>query len=453
MKSHKKTKNTRSGVVFIVAMIFIGLLAAISVSTVTMTTANAQIADNHKKANRALANSHSGLEVIRYAFDGMVVPSSVETGVQNQLIAKNLTSITASLSENEEIITLSSTALDSSSSQNFSTEISLLSDRWQADITGTNGQLTRKTRAIFYKNVRGNPAFNFGVATKGPLLMTGQAEFAGVNLAVESDVLIDTSILGNSFEIDNKASVEGNVHIVNPLATYEIGDNSEVGGETGEGAEDNIIVGVDPVEFPTPVPEYFSQFATGDTIDSNSTLSNYEVLENVTIAADTNPTFAGDITINGVLYVEQPNNVSFEGKVTIQGIIIGVSEAGDVSEDNSFDFSGQIVCLDVASLDGDQFAAIKDETGTFLIAPGFSVDFSGQANVINGVIACSGVRFTGQAGGVINGSIINYSSEPMIMEGQGSLSFDRSGTSRNPAGFVPVYTLDYDPASYAEIID
>ena len=60
-------------------------------------------------------------------------------------------------------------------------------------------------------------------------------------------------------------------------------------------------------------------------------------------------------------------------------------------------------CLDVGDLEGAEFAAISEETGTFLIAPGFSSDFSGQSNIINGVIAVAGVRFTGQAGGTING--------------------------------------------------
>jgi len=455
MKSLKTKKTrSRSGMIIIIAMFFIALLTAVSVSTATMSTANAKIANNHKKANRALANSHSGLEVIRYALDGMTVPnSSVQNSVQSRLNSKNLTSISATLLESDEIINLSSSALNSDSSDNFSTKITMYSDRWQADITGTSGQLDRKCRAVFYKNIHGNPVFDFGVATKGPLLMTGQAELTGVNLAVESDVLIDTSIAGNSFEISNQASVEGNVHIVNSLATYDVGTKSEIGGETGDSAEDNIHVGVDPVEFPVPNTDYFRQFATGDTIDSSSTISNYEVLENVTVAANTNPTFASNITIKGVLFVEQPNNVTFAGKVTVQGVIVGDSLVGDDPNSNNFDFSGQVECLDVSDLEGAQFAAIKNETGSFLISPGFGVDFSGQSNIINGVIACSGARFTGQAGGVINGSIINYSTEPMVMQGQGSLSFNRSGTGDNPAGFVPVYTLDYDPALYEEIID
>ena len=86
------------------------------------------------------------------------------------------------------------------------------------------------------------------------------------------------------------------------------------------------------------------------------------------------------------------------------------------------------------------------------MAPEFSVDFSGQSNVINGAMAVSGARFTGQAGGTINGSIVNYSDDPVLLQGQGSLSFDRSGLSEVPTGFVPMLTLSYGADSYSEVV-
>lgn len=453
MKNLKKQNKNRRGVVFVLALIFVALLSSISVSMVTMTTANARMANNHKRGNRVQTNGQSGVEIVRYLLQGISVSgitdaSSLETKVQARLAAKGMTGITAACTA--DTIALSSVPLDSSS-ESFSAFITLFSDRWQVDVTGVSGELSRKIRVEFNLIEHGNNSFNFGVATKGPLLMSGQTELTGFNLAVESDVFIDTTTMGNSFEIGNKALVEGTVHIVDPFATYDIGTNSEVGGETGTDAENNIILGVEPVEFPTPDPEYFRQFATGDVIDSSTNLNNYSVLNNVIIAANTNPTFASNMTINGVLFVEQPNNVKFAGKVNVLGIIVGNSDVGTITEDSSFDFSGQVSCGDVSTLQGDEFEAIKQETGTFLIAPGSSVEFTGQSNIINGVIACSGARFTGQAGGVINGSIINYSTEPMVMQGQGSLSFNRSGTTTNPAGFISVKKLNYNPGSYKEI--
>jgi len=446
---HKTNRKNRHGIIMVLALMFMVIFASLSVAILSMSSANAQIADNHQQGNSALVNTHSGVEVVKYFLDDMTVPASIETGIQNQLAAKDLTNITATVTGS--VITLASVPLDATASENFSTQITIFSDRWQADVTGRNGGIKRKVRSNFDIAVRADSVFDYGVATKGPLLMTGQSDLGAVNLAVESDVFIDTSTAGNAFEIGSKGSVAGNVHIVDPLATFQIGENSQIGGETGEDAEDNIIMGVNPVEFPVPDTDYFQQYATGDIIDANSNLNDYETLDNVTIAANTNPTFSSDMLIRGVLFIEQPNNVKFAGKAVVQGIIVGDSAVGDESIDNNIDFSGQVECLDVTELEGAEFEGISEETGTFLIAPGFSADFSGQSNVINGVIATAGIRFTGQAGGTINGSIVNYSSEPMVMQGQGSLMFNRSGTDENPAGFQPVLRLDYNPSSYSEI--
>lgn len=436
--------------VLIMAMLFIAIFASLSIAMMTMSSTNVQLANNHHQGNRALVNTQSGVEVVRYLLDGMTIPASIETGMQNQLTIKGLTNITATVSGNE--IILSDVSLDSASSDSFSARITTLSGQWQVDVTGTNGQINRTVRTIFNMTEQADSVFDFGVATKGALLMTGQSEISGVNL---SDVYIDTSIVGDSFTIGDKGSVAGNVHIVNPSATYKIGKHSEIGGETGAAAEDNIILGANPIEFPVPDTDYFRQFVNPYNIINAHNLNDYingnVTLDNFTIAGGTDPNFAGTMTIRGVLFIEQPNRVKFAGQLIVQGIIVGDSAVGDDSYDNDIDFSGQVQCLDMAGLTGAEFEAVKQETRTFLIAPGFSADFSGQSNFINGVIAVAGVRFTGQAGGTIDGSIINYSSEPMVMEGQGSLQFNKTGIDDNPAGFTPVMTLHYTPSSYSEI--
>jgi hypothetical protein len=65
----------------------------------------------------------------------------------------------------------------------------------------------------------------------------------------------------------------------------------------------------------------------------------------------------------------------------------------------------------------------------------------------------SRIKFTGRAGGTINGSIINYSpTQPVDLSGLSSFSFHRSGTDTSPAGFSPVKKLSYQPQTYAEPI-
>jgi hypothetical protein len=105
----------------------------------------------------------------------------------------------------------------------------------------------------------------------------------------------------------------------------------------------------------------------------------------------------------------------------------------------------------VSELPDQEFSELKQETGTFLLAPGFSVSFGGNFATINGVIAAGGVNFFGNAGGTINGSVVNYAETPMELDGNTDLIFNRSGTDKNPAGFEPSKILTFQPSSYSEI--
>ena len=62
----------------------------------------------------------------------------------------------------------------------------------------------------------------------------------------------------------------------------------------------------------------------------------------------------------------------------------------------------------------------------------------------------NGIAFTGEAGGTINGSLLNYSQTPISLSGETSLTLTPSGSESNPSGFVPMQVLEFQPTSYAE---
>ena len=119
---------------------------------------------------------------------------------------------------------------------------------------------------------------------------------------------------------------------------------------------------------------------------------------------------------------------------------------------NHLDFGGTVISNDASTLSAEDFGELTEQTGTFIVAPGFSVSFGGNASMINGVIAASGVQFYGHAGGTINGSIINYSDDRMELAGNTDLVFNRSGRDKIPAGFEPQTTLEFMPGSYHEYL-
>jgi hypothetical protein len=400
------------------------------------------------------------LEVVRYYLSDMTIPGTVLPGDRLATVAAQLQTRfndanIVSYNTTTDTVTISAIPLDSQSNKLFTASLSYADDfnTIQLDVAGSSQQIYRGIRANFNLETIGNRVFDFGVVTKGPLNMSGQAELGGVNLAVEASVYIEGDLETDyAFSITNNASVAGDVSIAYPYAAYDVGDTSSVGGATGEDIADHIHIGSEYVDFPTPNPEYFRPFATGDEIDSTTQLDNYSDLNNVIVGANTNPTFSSDMTINGILFIERPNVILFEGKCTVNAIIVAAGDVADPCGTNSISFSGQVVCNDISTLEGEQFEAIKQETGTFILAPGFSLDFSGQALTMSGAIAASGISFTGQAGGVINGSLINYATTPpVVLSNNTPLMFNRSGRNTDPPGFGSDYVLEFQPSSYSEI--
>ncbi len=454
MTQHKKQK----GAVLIICMIFLSIFAALAVSMVEMSDTNAQIANDYRHANQALSNAQSGLEVIRHYLSeidisGTVTPenrlTAVQTALQNEFTDESITNV-AFTSADSNSATINITGIQSTS--NVTVTINKVDDdTLRVNITGTSDQFSRTISVEFDFATTGNDIFDFGVATKGPLVMTGQTGINDSNLVIESNVYIEGDVdSGDAFSMTNDTVVSDDVVIANPYATYNIGSQASIGGETGEAAEDHITVGSGYVPFPEPNPEYFRSFATGEVIDANYNWDHDAVLNNVTIAANTNPTFASTVTINGILFIEMPNRVHFSGQSTINGIIIANGNTSNESTDNNIHFSGQVVCNDMSGLEGAEFDQIKQETGTFILAPGFSLEFSGQENNMAGAIAGNGIAFTGEAGGTINGSLLNYSQTPISLSGETSLTLTPSGSESNPSGFVPMQVLEFQPTSYAE---
>src|SRR5205823_2533157 len=84
-----------------------------------------------------------------------------------------------------------------------------------------------------------------------------------------------------------------------------------------------------PVFDTTPFAQYATNTYSGAT---GGTLAN------VRIPANTNPRFTGNATIQGILYIESPNTVTFRGNTNLQGFIV-FQNTGTVGQ-NVIDMSG-----------------------------------------------------------------------------------------------------------------
>jgi Tfp pilus assembly protein PilX len=453
--------NKNSGSVLIVSLLFMLIVSALTFSTATLSGTNMQLAENQLKADSARACAESGLEVVRFWLNRVSISDNIEPGqrlnqiansIQNDLSANNITNITYNY--DGATINIPNVIINSALNKYFSATISQIdNDTLQIDVTGTYDSITRTIRVYYNYGTRGNALFDFGIASKGPLSLSGNIELEGVNESAESNAYIESESSILALSITGNSKIAGNVKIVNPLSTVDLqGGNAGIGGETGQEAiENHVEFGVLPAGFPEPNPKQFESYAV-NIVDSNTDTSSDATFENIKILAETNPTFSGHVTIKGIVFIKTPNIVTFTGTADITGIIAGDGDWTDDSATNQINFLGNVESFPVNELPLEEnFVEIRNETGTFIIAPGFSVSFGGSFTTLCGAIAANGIKFHGRAGGIINGSIINYSNEQMCLSGNNDLYFNPPCIENAPAGFKPVTILRYDPASYSEV--
>lgn len=455
--------TSRKGAALILSMIFLLIFSALAASMATLSTTNVQVSDNQRQANRALVSAQSGLEVMRYYLSGIKVSGTITPAnrlqaiaaqLQSKLSSAGVTNIVSSYDASTNTVTIPSVLLSCESSQAFNVVIGYGNngsdyDAVTMDVTGTSQQVSRKIRTGFNFATVGNPIFDWGIATKGPLNMQGNVEVEGFNENIEASVYIESlnSIL--ALQMTGKSSIAGKVTIANSVATVDISNSSSVFGAQGAAAMNHITIGDTRCEFPTPNPAQFVQYIQhtfNPAVDPTSNVT----LTNVEIPANTNPSFSGQVVIRGIMYVRAPNVVRFTGNAEIHGLILAEGDLDNPSPANFLDFAGTVNSYDASTLPPEQFGALTEKTGTFILAPGFRCCFGGDFETLNGVIAASGVEFHGNAGGKINGSVINYSDDCMSLAGNTDLVFNRSGMQKCPAGFEPTKVLQFLPSSYCE---
>jgi hypothetical protein len=441
-------------------MIFILVFCALAVSMASLSGVNLQIADNQRKANLARASAESGLDILRFWLARVYMPGTtmlndrfncLATRLQNDLEENGISNIP--ITPDVNVISIAGqenpVVLNSSAKQYFLAKIQTTDNinMLQMDVTGYAGDMKRIIRVNYNFGTRQHTVFDYGIATKGPLKLQGSAEIDGV-IDLDAGVYIESES-NPALDITGNSHIAGDVDFTNPDANVILqGGQASIGGETGQAAIDNHCeFGAPPVDFPVPIPTYFEHYVT-NTYDPNNVLDEYE---NVRIPAGIGPVTFASVTLRGVIFIEAPNIVTFTGNTTITGIIVGNGSLSDNSQTNLITFLGTVDSYPVTSLP-EEFGELRNETGTFLMAPGFGTYFSGDFVTLNGAIAANGITFGGGAEGTIAGSVINYSPQLMDLFGNSDLIFNRSGTTEIPAGFGPEIVLHYLPESYCEVI-
>ena len=458
--------HRRTGTVYLLALALLTIFATLGATLAHQATLNATQASNEAAILDARLAAESGMSYMVMHLDAVRVP----TNTTSETLMTNLAAELADLFKGSGDVAVGTISSTSTSifmpsiplgNASFATHFTLESDgaggrRCRMTVTGVRGQARRQASIALALTPRPVATFEYGIASKGRIYISGSALIDGVNTGQEATVF---SMSGNpvAIEAGGHATIGGDLFVTSDDITSILlaGGGMKVAGETDIFAiiQDHAHFGVAEPEFPEINITPFAALTTG-IIDANTSLPNQDIeLNNIRIEAGANPIFTRDTVINGVLYVESPNKVVFTAGTTINGIIVCQDDPTVAEADKQIEFRGHVSAPGVDALpDTAEFAAVKALSGTIVLAPGFGVTFKGATNTINGTIAADQFSFLGNThiAGDLNGSIIGLKDREMILQGNTTIRINRATDNDTPAGFNHPLGLVVVSGTYSE---
>jgi cytoskeletal protein CcmA (bactofilin family) len=460
---HQTHSPRRRGFASVIAMLYVVLFSVLALGFFAAMTMSAQVARNQRNVEDAMLPLDSGMQFMRYQFSLLNISASTPTSsllstVETQL-AQNLN---GQSNMNGDVVALNNGTINIPG--NTSHYISLdpnLPKAFRADITqsgtflvmkvtafGADSTVTRAAQIQYTTAPRASAIFDYGVAAKGPIAMSGNVKIQGATNPAMGSVLSAT-VSSNPLSITGNGSISGDFSYTNSGGTPTYGTGTIAGyTSTNLNFLQHVHSGVTAPPFPSIDTSAYAQYATSTFSGGTSNVT----LTNAIIPPNTNPSFSGNSVIQGVLYVQSPNKVSFSGNLTITGcIVVANNPTGSA---NTLNFSGNVHAASISTLPANSTfpAGERALTGAFLLAPDFAVTFSGNFGTIGGSMIADSFNFSGNAGGTVNGSVVALKDTSLVLSGNSDIIIASTGTTNYPTGvsfgndYVPV------PGSYLELL-
>ncbi len=440
------------GSALVVVLIFIAVFGVLAVGYLSAAGANLRGAELRVGSQRARMAAESGLTFIRRALTQVDIGDTAGAQETLEAIAAGLNTELADTLfdgqqaqvENGEVVLPAVILNFPEGSAQFQLTVTALSDdRYTVSSEGSSSQCCKAVSVDFEATRESTLLADYGIASRSRISMTGNPSIQGVNHPLEGSVLSTTMSDPRAVDLVGNVDISGDVSITNPDGQIRIVGNCDIGGETR--------IGVENPEFPTVEGSIFEPYAV-NVIDAGTSTSGNQYFENVRIVAGTDPTFSGNITMRGVVYVESPNQVTFTGNLDLVGVVVTEENSGELDlASHAIKFTGNTSTNSVEALPQDpQFDGLRDLTGSFLLAPGYDVEFTGNFSTINGSILASKFTFSGNANGTVSGSVLNYNDTDFVMKGNSRLKIDHGQLDTNPTGLVFPRHMVYLEGSYSE---
>lgn len=457
-----------SGLASVLAMLYLTLISTLAVGFFVATTLSAQISKNESGLSRAQAAADGGMQFVRYELGAVVLAPSVQTQDYLSNVATQLnTLIGGTKNMNGNAVQVTNGAIYIPSATGWTTIDGNVGTEFRATITQSGANLVVQTvgggsgvtasrliQVQFQKAPRAGAVLDYGVASQGTVATAGSTFIQGATDPTKGSVLSADMASGTPITIGGTA-VSGDLSVVNPGATIYVANGSSVGGTSDP---TKILAhehyGAPAPTFPWIDTSMFTKYAT------NAYTPNQTSYTNIVIPPNTNPSFAAGTTINGVLYIQSPNVVSFKGNATVNGLIVTDPSGSYSASANQINFGGNLYVNPVSSLDPNNpnFAGLTTLTGSFMLAPNFAVSMTGNFGTINGSLLAGTVHLSGNAAGTIQGSVIamydssaSGSSSAVYLAGNSTITISSQGTSQYPTGMNFGNNFTPLPGTYLEV--
>jgi hypothetical protein len=454
--------KSRRGVASVIAMLYLVIFSALAVGFYSAVTMSVQIAHNDERSMNAQIAAESGLNFMRYHLSKAKIPGNTPKSGMLMALAKELAKDPALMPPSENVsgravVVAGDTIYVPNPADGYFIPLDDDGAGFRATVTdmGDNMVLVKVighyrgvviARAIelgFLAAPKDATIFNFGVVTRGPVRMTGNASISGPDNALDGSVL-STYRAPTQTTMTGKASIGGDLYLVDKDAAVSFSGQASVGGNSNSSMrEEHIHRGAPEPDFPDVDTSIFLPFVTNIYKPGQSAYTN------VLVPANTNPNFSGKTTIEGVLYIKHPNRVSFSGQTTVRGIIV-VENGASSTQGNSLKFSGGVSVEPFPENNPKIPPALRELKGSALLAPGFDVSLSGQSGVFGGAMVADSFTFTGGAGGNVDGTMIGLTTGALDLTGGGSIA-RRPSKVPIPAGLLLPMTYKPLPETYTEV--
>jgi Tfp pilus assembly protein PilX len=436
-------RRHRQGVASMMAMMYLVLFAVLAVGFYASTGTNAQVSHNEKRRAESLGAAESGMDYMRYQLAQVAIPPLVaEANILTEVHKDLKAEIEGTPNMGTKTVGIDAGATKISIPSGTSEYITLASDgsKFRAEITRNGRQIIVKVigcysssakatadraavQLIYRTEERPTEFFENGMASRGAVTIDTKNPITGIP-ADQAGIL---SLATTSPPVSMvTGSISGDITVLAGL-NPSIAAGTSVGGSSIQAdILANHVDHIDPSylpEFPAPDTSIFKKYATTAYAPGKA------LYENVYIPANMNPNISGPITFRGVVLVMQPNKVTFSGNVNIQGVIVSDNSGVGTLLTNTITFTGSgnnHSGLETLP-DLPQFHELREMGGSFVIAPGFDVKFTGNFSAISGNIVGDRINIQGSSDLNISGSVVALKNT-LTLGTNGKISFHPNTT-------------------------